>query len=62
MSKETWYGSVWWVGRTAPYPKGFDPKKGSIGGNVAKCLACGHTYTNQEMRAMFNAWEGVANR
>ena len=39
-------------------PSGFDPKKGSIGGNVAKCLACGHTYTNLEMRNMFNEGKG----
>lgn len=39
-------------------PDGFDPTKGSIGGNVAKCLACGHTYTNLEMRAMFNDGNG----
>ena len=37
-----------------PIPDGFDPKKGSIGGNVAKCVVCGNTYTTLEMRAMFN--------
>ena len=41
-----------------PLPEDFDPKKGSIGGNVVKCLACGHTYTNQEMRSMFNDGKG----
>ncbi len=39
-------------------PEGFDPTKGSTGGNVAKCVVCGHTYTNLEMRAMFNAGKG----
>ena len=36
-----------------PIPDGFDPKNGSIGGNVIKCVACGHTYTGQEMRTVF---------
>ena len=39
-------------------PTGFDPSKGSIGGNVAKCVSCGHTYTNREMLAMFNEGKG----
>ena len=39
-------------------PAGFDPTKGSIGGNVIKCVACGHTYTNLEMLAMFNEGKG----
>ena len=39
-------------------PEGFDPKKGSIGGNVVKCVACGHTYNSREMRAMFNNGKG----
>ena len=39
-------------------PDGFDPTKGSIGGNVAKCAVCGHTYTNREMLAMFNEGKG----
>ena len=33
-------------------PDGFDPNRGSIGGNVIKCLVCGHTYTNKEMHTM----------
>ena len=41
-------------GPYGPVPEGFDPKKGSIWGNVAKCLVCGHPYTNLEMRAMFS--------
>ncbi len=41
-----------------PKPDGFDPKKGSIGGNVIKCIVCGHTYTNLEMLAMFNNGKG----
>ena len=45
-------------GSYGPIPDGFDPKNGSIGGNVAKCLACGHTYTNLEMRTMFNEGKG----
>ncbi|MYC71569.1 MAG: DUF1156 domain-containing protein [Gemmatimonadetes bacterium] len=39
-------------------PKDFDPTKGSIGGNVIKCVACGQTYTNTEMRAMFSKGKG----
>ena len=39
-------------------PVGFDPTKGSIGGNVIKCVACGYTYTNLEMRTMFNEGKG----
>ena len=39
-------------------PAGFDPTKGSIGGKVVKCVACGHTYTNREMLAMFNEGKG----
>lgn len=39
-------------------PEGFDPTKGSTGGNVAKCVVCGHTYTNLEMRAMFKEGKG----
>ena len=45
-------------GQYGPMPDGFDPKKGSIGGNVVKCPACGHTYTNLEMLAMFNEGKG----
>ena len=45
-------------GPYGPIPDDFDPKKGSIGGNVIKCLACGHTYTNMEMRTMFNEGRG----
>ena len=41
-----------------PIPDGFNPKKGSIGGNVVKCVKCGHTYTSLEMRTMFNAGKG----
>ena len=41
-------------GPYGPIPDGFYPKKGSIGGNVVKCPACGHTYTNLEMLTMFN--------
>lgn len=40
-------------GSYGPIPDGFDPKKGSIGGNVVKCVTCGHTYTGQEMRTVF---------
>ena len=39
-------------------PKDFDPTNGSIGGNVIKCIVCGHTYTNLEMLAMFNEGSG----
>ena len=39
-------------------PEGFDPKKGSIVGKVAKCIACGHTYNNLETRAMFSEGRG----
>ena len=45
-------------GPYGPMPNGFDPKKGSIGGNVIKCIACGHTYTNHEMRSIFNEGKG----
>ncbi len=45
-------------GSYGPIPEGFDPKKGSIGGNVVQCGVCGHTYTNQEMRTMFNNGKG----
>ena len=45
-------------GSYGPIPDGFDPERGSIGGNIAKCLACGHTYTNLEMRGMFNERKG----
>lgn len=45
-------------GPYGPIPEGFDPKKGSIGGNVVKCLVCGHTYTSTEMRTMFNDGRG----
>ena len=41
-------------GQYGPIPDGFDPKNGSIGGNVVKCEKCGHTYTSLEMRTMFN--------
>lgn len=39
-------------------PEGFDPTKGSIGGNVVRCVVCGHTYTNFEMHAMFDEGKG----
>ena len=45
-------------GPYGPIPDGFDPKKGSIGGNVIKCIVCGHTHTNLEMVAMFNEEKG----
>ena len=45
-------------GPYGPIPDGFDPKIGSIGGNVVKCVKCSHTYTGQEMRAMFNEGKG----
>ena len=45
-------------GSYGPIPDGFDPKKGSIGGNVIQCEVCGHTYTSQEMRTMFNNGKG----
>lgn len=45
-------------GPYGPIPDGFDPKTGSIGGNVIKCIACGHTYTSQEMRTTFNEGGG----
>ena len=45
-------------GPYGPIPDGFDPKTGSVGGNVVKCVKCGHTYTSQEMRAMFNEGKG----
>ena len=45
-------------GSYGPIPDGFDPKKGSIGGNVIKCPACGNTYTNIEMLDAFNEGKG----
>ena len=45
-------------GPYGPIPDGFDPKKGSIGGNVIKCIVCGHTHTNLEMLALFNEGKG----
>ena len=45
-------------GPYGPIPDGFDPKKGSIGGNVIKCIVCGHTHTNLEMVAMFSEGKG----
>ena len=54
--KNTRFGVV--GGPYDPTLDGFDPKKGSIGGNVIKCVKCGHTYKSEEMRAMFNEGRG----
>lgn len=45
-------------GQYGEIPEGFDPKKGSIGNNVIKCVKCGHTYTNTEMHTAFSNGEG----
>ena len=39
-------------------PKGFDPTKGQVRNKIAKCAACGHTYTSTEMRKMFSDGKG----
>ena len=54
--KEVRFGVV--GGSYDSIPDGFDPKRGSIGGNVIKCLVCGHTYTNMEMRSNFSDGKG----
>ena len=45
-------------GSHGPIPNDFDPERGSIGGNVIKCVSCGHTYTGQEMRTIFGEGRG----
>ncbi len=48
------------VGQDSPFPKDFDPEKGTVSRAIAKCLVCGSVADDKSVRSLFQ--EGKAGQ